>query len=344
MSTVTVLVANNCASQEGRYSYQSILGVGSFGTVLSAEDDKNGQVVAVKLIKAKGSFLDFFKLRSSTKIGEAKQEVDLLIQLQHPNIVGLIDYFEFSEMFKIAGLAMVMEFCEKGNLQEHLGSMAPTGKRLDLSKRKKWYTQLASAVQFIHSKGIIHRDLKPPNILLDKEENLKIADVGLARTVWEVKNHCNELPHDTTFNTYMSSLTGTPVYMAPEIWDEHYKMDSDVFSLGLIFVMIAVIPNPPIPYAYWQQTSDCLGKLLHDHLSSRDKLPSELLQLSFDTLLESEWQLFNEMLKYSYQDRICIDQIITRINEIHEPSENKKKEATEPTEPTTTGRSWCIIS
>ncbi len=339
-------MANNCASQEGRYSYQSILGVGSFGTVLSAEEDRNGQVVAVKLIKARGSFLDFFKLRkkSATKMGEAMQEVDLLVQLKHPNIVRLIDFFEFSEMFKIAGLAMVMEFCEKGNLQEHLGSAASTGKHLDLLQRKMWYTQLASAVQFIHSKGIIHRDLKPPNILLDKDENLKIADVGLARTVWEVKNHCNELPHDTTFNTYMSSLTGTPVYMAPEIWDEHYKMDSDVFSLGLIFVMIAVIPNPPIPYSYWQQTSDCLGKLLHDHLSSRDKLPSELLQLSFDELLDSECQLFNDMLKYSYQDRISADQIITRINEIHEPRENTKKETIEPTEPAPTGRSWCIIS
>ena len=342
---VSLSLANNSASRNGDYSFMSVLGVGSFGTVMRAEDVQSNEIVAVKIVIVSQSVLDFLSRRQ--KLGEAKHEVDMLLQLKHTNVVALKAYFEFKEGLGImgkTGLAMVMEFCEKGNLQEYLGNTAPN--HLELPRRKLWYTQLSGALQFIHSKGIIHRDLKPPNILLDKDENLKIADVGLARTAWEVKNHCKEIPPDTTFNAYMSSLTGTPVYMAPEIWGEHYKMNSDVFSLGLIFVMIAVIPDPPIPYAYWEQNSDCLGKLLHECPPSRDSVPTDLLKLSFSHVTNMELTMFNNMLKYSYQHRISIEEVVQTIHNIQEEkAEANPDNEANPENDDNRSSSWrCTIS
>ena len=323
--SISVSCANSCASHNGKYTYISVLGVGSFGTVQRALNIETDEVVAIKIVKVKECFLDFImKNKSIAKRGEALQEVEMLVQLKHNNIVALLDFFEFRGKFK-TGLAIVMEFCENGNLQEYLEIIAPTLIRIELPRRKLWYTQLSCALQFIHSKGIIHRDLKPPNILLDKDDNLKIADVGLAKTVWEAKTHCHEIPPDTTFDVYMSSRTGTPIYMAPEVWDKRYKMNSDVFSLGLIFVMIAVIPNPPVPYAYWDQNSDCLGKLVYEFPAARRAIPTDLLNLPLEHLGSLECNLFNGMLSYNYQERISIDRIIEAVIKLKPRANNASR-------------------
>ena len=54
---------------------------------------------------------------------------------------------------------------------------------------------------------------------------------------------------------YMSTVTGTPPYMLPKVWQGHYYMSSDVFSLGLIFVVLLEVPDTPIPNYHWQGTT-----------------------------------------------------------------------------------------
>ncbi len=338
-------VANNSASQKGRYFFDSVLGVGSFGTVFCANDSQHNQQVAIKIVKVRESVLDVIlrRKKAQEKLVEAMQEVDILVQLIHPNIVALKEFFEFKvgviggEM----GIAMVMEFCAKGNLQEYLGKLAASHQLVQESQRKLWYSQLAQAIQFIHCKGIIHRDLKPANILLDNGENIKVADVGLAKTVWEAKSYCKDLSTDTTFNKYMSSLTGTPIYMAPEVWNEHYTMASDVYSLGLISVMIAVVTNPPIPYAHWEQNDDCLGKLQNEHSLCRDVLPTKLLNVSLDHVSAVENDLLNNMLKYNYHERLSIDQVLDAIDNIDKMKTQQLKQEEEANSDST-GYS-CII-
>jgi len=96
---------------------------------------------------------------------------------------------------------------------------------------KRLFTQMLNAVAYLHKHGIAHRDLKPENILLDKNGNIKISDFGLARFVEQVE--------------MMTTLCGTPQYIAPEIVcmgipeedkppPEGYGPAVDMWSLGCI--------------------------------------------------------------------------------------------------------------
>lgn len=317
--SLSVKAANDCASNNGRYVYQSVLGTGSFGTVFSAADTTdNNCVVAIKIVKVSQTAMDLVFRRRATrsKLGDAKHEADLLVMLKHPNIVALLEYFKFKDgvLGGIRGLVMVMEICPNGNLQEYLTSKARENCHLEVDQRKKWCKELSVAVQFIHSNGIVHRDLKPPNILLDKDYNLKVADVGLAKTVWDLKSECKEISHNDTFSQYMSSLTGTPCYMAPEVWEEHYNTSSDVFSLGLIFVMMAEVSNPPIPYANWGHGQYCMGKLLSEVPQSRDVPFTDLLHVSLKNTSAQEQEILNGMLRYNYNERLTMEQVVELMN------------------------------
>lgn len=267
-AAISVEEANQNAQGEGnRYLFQKELGRGSFGTVLKALDRETGKEVAIKIIRAKKRlFAMVFKRKAaSAALQGAQQEKDLLEELRHKNIVAFKGSYEFEWGLRGVGLAIVMQFYANNNLQYYLEKLAPHEKRVDFCKRIRWYKQLASGLEFIHSKGIVHRDLKPPNILLDDNENLKIADVGVAKAVctddeWDSGGQHRLL--DSTCHQYMSTLTGTPPYMAPEMWAGHYQMSSDVFSLGLIFVMISETPNPPIPVSLWKGQYHCIGQLM----------------------------------------------------------------------------------
>ena len=254
--TLTVDEANSVASKNKKYTFLSVLGKGSFGTVMKAKDSSTGDLVAIKILTARRSIVQWFLGRKSKEITNAHQEVNILQKLDHSNVLRLESYYEFKVNFIETGLAIVTEYCSKGNLQDYLNDL---GDSLNKEFCLLWYSQLTQGLKFIHSKGIVHRDLKPHNILISFDNSLKIADVGLAKAVWDLKSQSNEVSKDNqTFLNYMSSITGTPSYMAPEVRQEHYKPSSDIFSLGLIFIMISEIPDPLIPKGVW---SNCNGSL-----------------------------------------------------------------------------------
>lgn len=347
--SITVPEANNYATDDKRYSFVSLLGQGSFGTVLKARDDRENEDVAIKIVKARKSIMAIILRRKSSTLDDAKQEVDMLIQLQHQNIVSLKAFYEFKEKRGIIGLAMVMEFCGKGNLQTYLETAASAGERPDIPLRMHWYKQLSIGLNFIHTKGIVHRDLKPPNILLDYDNNIKIADVGLAKTVWDVKSQCNELPEDTTFHRYMSTITGTPAYMAPEVWEEHYQMTSDVFSLGLIFIMIAEVPSRPIPLAQWASNEDCVGVIMYKYPPSDDLIPTHILHPPLQHSVVSEVKLYDDMLQHDFHKRPSMEEVVQRVEEIGKEYERKRTISSDTavtapdnsTDTATERRGWC---
>lgn len=80
---------------------------------------------------------------------------------------------------------------------------------------------LAAGLKYLHARGIIHRDLKPANILITGNLLLKIADFGFARK-------------SNTIDLY-TSLVGTPLYMAPEVYKSNYSSKCDIWSAGVIF-------------------------------------------------------------------------------------------------------------
>ena len=107
--------------------------------------------------------------------------------MNNPNIVQIFNsFFNYSE----SELVIVMEYCSGislfcyllgGNLKTVIENYKKQKKNIPEENIIKWLVQMILGLSYIHSNGILHRDLKPANILLDSEENLKIADFGILK-------------------------------------------------------------------------------------------------------------------------------------------------------------------
>ena len=344
--TEAVREANSCASNNGQFQFRSLLGKGSFGTVFEAWDNEGKEQVAIKIVKAKKSLLNFIRRRKPTALTEARQEVDILLQLQHPHIVALKTFYEFKGKRLLIGLAIVTEFCAKGSLLMYLHKMAERNEHSSKDLCIKWYKELSQGLQFIHERNIVHRDLKPANILLTRNDTIKIADVGLAKAMWDFKSECNELPEVSTFHQYMSTIAGTDPYMAPEVWEKHYHMSSDVFSLGLVFVMISEVPDPPKPRGLWSTHENWLGVLMYKYPDCREKKPTEVLIPRLQYSNSTEIKLFDDMLQYEYHKRPNMSAVNLAIEDIEKSYSIKETEQQpDADEPAPAGSSWsnCVI-
>ena len=269
--------ANNNASKNGRYSYTEALGLGEggFGCVLKANDELRRHDVTVKIITAKNSL--------------RRDERELLRNLRHENIVAIRDYFECKKSQDIT-IGIVMEYCPT-DLHRYLQNRFKPDfvQRLTEDKSLQWCTQLALALKYIHNRGIVHSHLKPSNILVTSTDNLKVADVGLAK-IFHKKLH-GDIP-------YMQTVAGTPPYMAPELWKNHYDESADVFSVGLVMFTLCEVPTNLMPLV----NDQCfLAKYYNSYASSRKQEAMSLLQPKKCSQYENE--LFNAMLQYNSKDR-----------------------------------------
>ena len=124
---------------------------------------------------------------------------------------------------------IIMEYCEGGDLAKFIDEQKQL---LPVDFIIEWVIQLASGVNYIHSKKIIHRDLKPANIFLTLDKKLKIGDFGISKGL------------DKT-SGLASTRAGTSIYMAPEIHGgEKYDTMVDIWSLGIIIFEIVTFKKP----------------------------------------------------------------------------------------------------
>ena len=314
----TVAEANAIATDSGRFEFVRQLGSGGFGIVFLAKDkSKGGKRVAIKCIKigsGGGSHL-FSSLLPNVherKQQEAKKEAELLMRLRHPHIVGFLKYYDYCDARGNTALAIVTDFCEKGDLQHYLQS----GNWPDYTKRLHWFEQLAEGLNFLHRENVAHRDIKPKNILVTNEEALKIADVGLAKPLHEVQNHFGII--DQPFEIYMSSVAGTPFYMAPEVYAKHYEQRSDVFSLGLVFMVMAEKPPSLIPVARWNGKEYPLGEMYYRQQPTRSLKASQLMCISEAT--PREVKFFDETLVYDYHERLTARAVLEEVQRMKKAS------------------------
>ena len=141
-----------------------------------------------------------------------RKEMEILIQLQHPNIVTAVGMEQVDSL----GECLVMEYVDGDTLANWLRG------NTSRNERRRIAEELTDAVGYLHSKGIVHRDLKPENILITHNGNyVKLIDFGLA---------------DTDSHAVLKRPAGTLQYMSPEqaVLAEA-DVRNDIYSLGVIF-------------------------------------------------------------------------------------------------------------
>lgn len=194
-----------------RYQKMEKIGEGTYGVVYKAKDRVTGEIIALKKIRLEAEDEGI----PSTAI----REISLLKELQHPNIVRLYDVVHTERK-----LTLVFEFLDQ-DLKKYL-DVCDSG--LGLPIMKSFLYQLLTGVAYCHHHRVLHRDLKPPNLLINREGQLKLADFGLARAFGiPVRSYTHEVV--------------TLWYRAPDVLlgSRKYSTPVDIWSVGCIFAEMA---------------------------------------------------------------------------------------------------------
>jgi serine/threonine protein kinase len=231
---------------EGTYTVEGFLGQGGMGAVYRGTQVRLQRQVAIKIMCRDQGRDHGFEERF-------RREALALAQLNHPNIVNVIDYGEAGPDY----LYIVMEFVDGTDLVGVIRSGQMTQETA-----LKLLPQICDALQFAHDNGIVHRDIKPANILLTRDGRIKMADFGLAK----------RFDVNSTFQTQTGAGMGTPDYAAPEQFDPNGNVDhrADIYALG---VMIYQMVTGQLPRGAWKPPSEKA-----DVDSHWDKIVSHALQ------------------------------------------------------------------
>lgn len=192
-----------------RYEKISFIGEGQFATVYKARDKETDRVVAIKKIKI-GNYQEAKDGVNRT----ALREIKLLRELHHENVIAMLDVYG-----KDSSISLVFEIMET-DLEQILQERKIW---LSFAHIKAYILMTLKGVEYLHKNFILHRDLKPNNLLLDKNNVLKIADFGLARTF------------GSPSRVYSHQVV-TRWYRAPELLlgSHMYGTGIDIWAIGCI--------------------------------------------------------------------------------------------------------------
>ncbi|KAK3776150.1 hypothetical protein RRG08_017085 [Elysia crispata] len=195
------------------YQVLNLLGKGGFACVYRACSNKTGLEVAVKMIDKK-------MMKAASMNARVKKEVEIHSRLKHPSILELYNFFEDSNY-----VYLVLEMCHNGELQRYLRTQAQP---FSEDAARRIMRQIVEGILYLHSHGILHRDLSLSNLLLTKNNDVKIADFGLATQL--------QGPEEKHF-----TMCGTPNYISPEIaMRSAHGLEADVWSLGCMLYTLLV--------------------------------------------------------------------------------------------------------
>jgi len=225
-------VADACidGTPEDKYDLGEQLGKGTFGKVLCATDKKTQERRAVKIIDKK---------KCGGKIEFMKMEIQNLIQLDHPHILKLHEFYNSPE-----NLYLVTDHCSGGELFHRIRRTQRDRGSIPEAWVADVMHQLIMAICHIHARGIIHLDLKSPNIMLmpslkTKQHFDRPSEEGNCDVSFSEKPHIMviDLGVATIFqpgNYKAGHPMGTPATMAPEVWRGVITPKADVFSSGCV--------------------------------------------------------------------------------------------------------------
>ena len=236
------------AQKESKYIRTSKLGEGTYGVVYRAKDQKGQEIYALKKIRLQAEEEGI----PSTAI----REISLLKELNHINIVKLYEVLHSPKK-----LTLVFEYVEQ-DLKKVIDSTNQKG--LETKYIKSFLYQLLQGVNYIHQHKVLHRDLKPQNLLISKDNIVKIGDFGLARGYGiPVKNYTHEVV--------------TLWYRPPDVLlgNKTYGTTVDMWSIGCIFA--EMVSGKPLFTG--NSESDQLKKIFEIKGTPNENYASQLKEL-----------------------------------------------------------------
>jgi serine/threonine protein kinase len=219
----------------GPYVLLERLGEGGAGQVFKARHRRLDRLVALKLIRKE-------LLADPEVVGRFHREIQVLSQLDHPNIVHAYD----------AGAAggthfLAMEYVEGTDL----GRLVKQGGPMPVFQACAYIRQAALGLQHAHERGLVHRDIKPHNLIMSVRDGLiKVADLGLARLPRTLGSDATVVLDGAnstgTLTPQNAMMMGTADYLAPEQALDFHKADirADIYSLGCTFYYL-LAGQPP---------------------------------------------------------------------------------------------------
>jgi len=191
------------------YRLEKLLGQGGMARVYLGVDVNLDRRVAIKVIDTPYRDDETYEMRF-------QREAKAIAQLEHPQIVRLYRYGKANGL-----LYMAMQFIEGQTLQAQLAHYRDQGDYMPFAEVQRIITKVCAALDYAHSKSVIHRDIKPSNIMLNEQEEVFLADFGLA------------LLQDVGTR---GEVLGTPHYIAPEqaMSSAGVVTQSDLYAVGVI--------------------------------------------------------------------------------------------------------------
>ncbi|XP_076041432.1 maternal embryonic leucine zipper kinase-like isoform X2 [Oratosquilla oratoria] len=254
------------AALEGQYELHETIGSGGFAKVKVATHILTGEKVAIKIMD---------KRQLGEDLPRIYLEIGAMKQLSHQHICKLYQVIETDTK-----IFMVLEYCPGGELFDYIVERD----RLEEDEARIFFTQIVSAVAYIHNMGYAHRDLKPENLLLDGDQQLKLIDFGLcANPAGGMDQH-------------LATCCGSPAYAAPELVSgkQYLGSEADIWSMGvLLYALLCGF----LPF-----DDENLGALYRKIQEGRYDKP--------DWLSEGSQDLIKAMLQTDPKQRIMVTQMV----------------------------------
>ncbi|XP_024070139.2 PAS domain-containing serine/threonine-protein kinase [Terrapene carolina triunguis] len=205
-----------------KYDTVNLIGKGAFGFVWTARCKKDNKEVVVKFIWKEKVLEDCWV--EDPELGKVTQEIAILLKLQHPSIIKVLDVFENGRFFQLvmekhgSGLDLFTFIDNQPDLDEPLASYI--------------FRQLVSAVGYLHCRNILHRDIKDENIIIAEDFSIKLVDFGSAAYLEPGK----------LFYTFC----GTIEYCSPEVLlgNPYQGPELEMWSLGITLYTLLFGENP----------------------------------------------------------------------------------------------------
>ncbi|KAM3138914.1 hypothetical protein pb186bvf_008927 [Paramecium bursaria] len=276
---------------DDRYECQKQIGHGAYGVVCSGVDVIKNKKIAIK--KIQNAFEDLVDAKRIVR------EIKLLQFFQHENIISLIDILRPDQRTGFNDIYIVTELMET-DLHRVIYS------RQDLTEEHIQYFmyQTLRGLLFLHSANVMHRDLKPSNILVNKNCDLKICDLGLARGFELEDENKTEYVVTRWYRAPERSTFGVSVAFLLNYWDELHLFPGKDY-LEQIQRIIAVLGTPQNEEMKYITNEGAIK-----YIKSLPKRTKQNFNTLFPKVSASCLDLLSKMLTFSPNQRYTVEQCL----------------------------------